>query len=71
MWVLQSCQKPKEDQKWLASAFVGLGPPGTKNPYYIGPLILRAMAVLGCDLGGSRLSQGCHQAIINQLNKML
>ena len=25
-WVLQSCQKPKEDQRWLASIYVGLGP---------------------------------------------
>ena len=31
--------KTKEHQRWLASAYVGLGPPGTKNPYYIGPLI--------------------------------
>ena len=54
--------KTKEDQRWLASAYVGLGPPGTKNPSYIGPLNFpinsEAKAVLGYDLGGSRLCQG-------------
>ena len=57
--------KTKEDQRWLASTFVGVGPPGTENPYYIGPLIfpliIKPKVVLGYDLGGSRLGQGCCQ----------
>ena len=53
--------KTKENQRWLASAYVGLGPPGTKNPSYIFPINSEAKAVLGYDLGGSGLCQGYHQ----------
>ena len=55
--------KTKESQRWLATAYVGLGPPGTKKPLLYRainfPINYNAKAVLGYDLGGSRLCQGC------------
>ena len=57
--------KTKEDQRWLASTYVGLGPPGTKNPLLYRaikfPINSEAKVVLGYDLGGSRLCQGYRQ----------
>ena len=57
--------KTKKTQRWLASAYVGLGPPGTKKPLLYRaikfPINSEAKAVLGYDLGGSRLGQGCCQ----------
>ena len=59
--------KPKRIPRWLASTYVGLGLPRDNNHTYIGhnfPINYGAIAVQGCDLMGSRLVQGCFQAIL-------
>ena len=60
--------KTKEDQRWLVFTYVGFGPPKDKKPLLYRainfPINYGAIAVLGYDLGGSRLSQGCRQAIL-------
>ena len=60
----------KEDQRWPASAYEGLGPPGAirgwlglLNRVIKFPINSEAKAVLGYDLGGSRLCQGYCQGI--------
>ena len=60
--------KTKEDQRWLASTYEGLGLPRDQKPLLYrainSPINYEAIAVQGCNLGGSRLSQGYCQAIL-------